>query len=73
MNLEFFMLVGYGQFFWPAFIFTFISCLILYINTKKELQKYEKIFFSEHKQLYEARIKISERETTKKVLSGSSV
>ena len=46
MDLSLFILGGYGQFIWPAFIFTFVSCLILYLKTKKELQKQEKIFFS---------------------------
>ena len=51
MDLNFFILGGYGQFIWPAFIFTFISCLILYLKTKKELKKQEKIFFSAYKEL----------------------
>ena len=35
MIIEFFALNGYGQFVWPAFIFTFISCFSLYFKTKK--------------------------------------
>ena len=49
MDLEFFILGGYGQFVWPAFTFTFVSCAVLYIKTKKELQKQEKMFFKEFK------------------------
>ena len=44
MILDFFNQGGYGQFIWPAFIFTFVICLILYLKTKKELQKQEKVF-----------------------------
>ena len=44
MNLEFLILGGYGQFVWPAFIFTFVCCFALYIKTKKEFQKQEKMF-----------------------------
>ena len=74
MDLEFFILGGYGQFVWPAFIFTFVSCLILYIKTKKELQKQEKIFLREYKEPHTARIKSTEEnKTTKEVLSGSSI
>ena len=74
MNLEFFILGGYGQFVWPAFIFTFVSCVVLYKKTKKELQKQEKIFFSEHREPNTARIKSSEKQkVAKEVLSGSSI
>ena len=44
MNLEFFKLTAYIEFILPAFAFTFLSCLTLYLNTKKELKKYEKMF-----------------------------
>ena len=70
MNMELFILDGYGQFVWPAFIFTFISCLFLYLKTKKELQKQEKIFLKEFKQLQTIKIKITKR---KEVLSGSLI
>ena len=61
---------GYGQFVWPAFIFTFISCFILYLRTKKEFQKQEKMYISEFKQLQTTKIKITKR---KEVLSGSLI
>ena len=51
MDLEFLILGGYGQFVWPAFIFTFVSCFILFVKTKKEFQKQEKIFLQEYGQL----------------------
>ena len=68
--MEYFILDGYGQFVWPAFIFTFVSCLFLYLKTKKELQKQEKIFLREFKQLQTVKIKITKR---KEVLSGSLI
>ena len=74
MNLEFFILGGYGQFVWPAFIFTFISCVALYKMTKKELQKQEKIFLTEYKELHTARIKSTEEnKIAKEVLSGRPI
>ena len=74
MNLEIFILGGYGQFVWPAFIFTFISCVALYKMTKKELQKQEKIFLSEYKEPHTARIKSTEEnKIAKEVLSGRSI
>ena len=44
MYLEFFKLTTYIEFIIPAFVFTFLSCLTLYLNTKKEVKKYEKMF-----------------------------
>ena len=74
MDLKFLILGGYGQFVWPAFIFTFASCLILYVQTKKELQKQEKMFLNEYKEAHISRIKTVERkEITKEALSGTSI
>ena len=74
MNLEFFLLEGYGYFVWPSFLFTFIICFVFYLKTKKELIKQEKIFLSEFKY---SNVKISkkfkEKKVTKEVLSGSSI
>ena len=70
MNLELLILGGYGQFVWPAFIFTFVSCFSLYIKTKKEFQKQEKIFLKEFKQMQTERIETAKE---KEVLSGSPI
>ena len=74
MNLNLFILGGYGQFVWPAFIFTFAICFYLYLKTKKELKKQEKLFLKEFRQSQTAKIIVnSQKENTKKVLSGNSV
>ena len=74
MNLNLFILGGYGQFVWPAFIFTFVICFYLYSKTKKELQTQEKLFLKEFRQSQTAKIVVnSQKENTKKVLSGNSV
>ena len=67
MNLEFLILGGYGQFVWPAFIFTFVSCFSLYIKTKKEFQKQEKKFLKEFKQMQTEKIETAKE---KEALSG---
>ena len=73
MNLELLVLGGYGQFVWPAFIFTFVSCFVLYIKTKKELKRQEKMFLIEFKQIPIAKIEVAkQKELIKKVLSSSS-
>ena len=74
MNLNLFILGGYGQFIWPAFIFTFAICFFLYLRTKKELQKQEKLFLNEFEQSQTVKIVVnSQKEKTKKVLSSNSV
>ena len=74
MNIELLVLNGYGQFVWPAFIFTYISCFFLYLKTKREFQKQEKIYLKIFKQ--EQNIKVTtfkKRENTKEALSGNSI
>ena len=70
MNLKFLILGGYGQFVWPAFIFTFVSCFALYVKTKKEFQKQEKMFLKEFKQVQTEKI---ETVKEKEALSGSQI
>ena len=71
MIMDLIYLGGYGQFVWPAFIFTFLSCFFLYLKTKWELQKQEKIYMNEFKKLRTLEIKTVEAKKEKKeVLSG---
>ena len=72
MNIEFLTLGGYGQFVWSAFIFTFVSCFSLYLKTKKELNKQEKLFLLEYKELSVAEVKIGKgRKLPKEILSDN--
>jgi len=74
MNFEFLILGGYGQFVWPSFIFTIVTCLFLYLKTKKELQEQEKIFFSKYAQTSVIKIETTEaKKTAKEVLSSSLI
>mgnify|MGYP001204384947 FL=1 len=74
MNIEFLTLGGYGQFVWPAFIFTFVSCFSLYLKTKKELNKQEKLFLIEYKQVATAKIKVAkQKKLSKEVLFGNLI
>ena len=70
MNIEFLILDGYGQFVWPAFIFTIVSCFSLYLKTKKEFKKQEKIYLKEFKQLQTKKIELDKK---RKILSGSLI
>ena len=74
MNIEFLTLGGYGQFVWPAFIFTFVTCFSLYLKTKKELNKQEKLFLIEYKQVAAAKIKVAkQKKLSKEVLFGNLI
>tara|TARA_Y100000590_G_C15663116_1_gene993439 strand:+ start:1169 stop:1378 length:210 start_codon:yes stop_codon:yes gene_type:complete len=55
--MELLTLGGYGHFVWPAFIFTFFVCLALYLKTKKEFKKQEKIFLNEFENTHLIKIK----------------
>jgi len=72
MNIEFLVLGGYGVFIWPAFIFTFLSCFLLYLKTKKEFKRQEKMFLIEFKQIPVRKIEVAEqKKLSKEILSGS--
>ena len=59
MNIELFVLGGYGQFVWPAFIFTLTICFLFYLRTSNELKKQEKLYSREFAQSHTAKIKIA--------------
>ena len=74
MSLEFFILGGYGQYVWPAFFFAFISFATLYRISRKELQKQEKLFLAEYKEIKAIQIiSTQENKKIKEVLLGRSV
>ena len=70
MNLELLILGGYGQYVWPAFIFTFVSCFVFFVKTRKEFKKQEKMFVKEFKQMPTEKIATVKK---KEALSGSPI
>ncbi len=74
MNLDIFILNGYGQFVWPAFLFTFLSCFFLFLKTKAEFRKQEKIFSNTFEQSKVIKIQIAkQKEVITKKLSSKPV
>ena len=74
MNIELLILGGYGQFVWPAFIFTFVGCFLLYLKTKKELKKQEKMFLNEFTHVPVRKIEVAnQKKLSKEVLSDSPI
>ena len=70
MNLELFILGGYGHSVRPAFIFTLASCFALYLKTDKEFKREEKMFLNEFKHMQSVKIKVIKE---KEVLSNSPI
>ena len=74
MKFELFILNGYGQFVWPAFIFTFVILFFLYFRIKKDFTEYEKTFLREFNQSQTTKIRVPEKErTAKEVLSSNAI
>tara|TARA_B110000971_G_C19903798_1_gene451256 strand:- start:218 stop:451 length:234 start_codon:yes stop_codon:yes gene_type:complete len=47
MITEFIAMNGYGLYVWLSFSIVFISCVVVYLKTKKTLKKYENDFLLE--------------------------
>jgi len=72
MNMGFFIFGEYGQFVWPAFIFTFLSCFLLFLKTKKELKKHEMLYAKNFDLVSNVEIKKEKILRTKEILSNST-
>ena len=70
MESNLFTLGGYGQFVWPAFIFTFLCCLTLFLKAKKEFIKEQKIYLEEFKE--HDSIRIIQKKRKRVLLAGSA-
>ena len=62
MYFSFFGFSGYGFFILFAFIFTFLCCAYLFLKTKGELEKQEKLFSEELKVLQAEKVAIATRD-----------
>ena len=51
MNLNIFLMNGYGIYVWLSFLLTFSVCLFLFLRTRKTLKKLEKDFIKETQNL----------------------
>ena len=52
---------GYGMFVWTAFTFSFVSCFYLYLKTRIEFKKQEKIYLLEFGSIETKKIQFSKR------------
>jgi len=65
MLVEFLTMNGYGQFVWPAFIFTFVSCLYLYLKIRIEFKQQEKIYLLKFKKAEVIKIQFDKRKKSR--------
>ena len=74
MVINFMIFNGYDIFIWSAFIFALSSCFYLFIKTKKEFNRYEKIFVTELSNSKNIKIAFDKKiEVKKEILSGNSI
>ena len=71
MNINIFLMSGYGLYVWSAFIFTFLICLYLFLKTKKSLNKLEKDYKEEVKKLSIEKVEtLNTRKISKEILTS---
>jgi len=70
MFIDLLTMNGYGQFVWPAFIFSFVSCLYLFLKIKFELRKQERILLMQFNKPQYRKIRfVKGKESTEEILS----
>ena len=65
MLIELLTMNGYGQFVWPAFIFTLVSCLYLYLKIRIEFKQQEKIYLLKFKKVEVRKIQFDKRKKSR--------
>ena len=63
--MELLTMNGYGQVVWPAFIFTFVSCLYLYLKIRIEFKQQEKIYLLKFKKAEVRKIQFDKRKKSR--------
>ena len=73
MNLNVFLMNGYGIYVWSSFLLTFLVCLFLFLKTRKTLKKLEKDFIKETQSLSQQQLKdIKKQKISKEILVSHS-
>ena len=63
--MELLTMNGYGQFVWSAFIFTFVSCLYIYLKIRIEFKQQEKIYLLKFKKAEVRKIQFDKRKKSR--------
>ena len=63
---------GYATFVWAAYIFTFLSCLFLYLVTRKDMKMQEKKFLFKLENLTDEKVRTAKaRKVTREILDSN--
>ncbi len=73
MNLDVFLMNGYGVYVWLSFLLTFLVCLFLFLKTRRTLKKLEKDFIKETQSLSQRQLKdLKNQKVVKEILVSHS-
>ena len=73
MNLDVFLMNGYGAYVWLSFLLTFLACLFLFLKTRKTLKKLEKDFIKEAQSLSDEQLEdLKRQKVAKEILISHS-
>ena len=73
MNLNDFLMNGYGIYVWSSILLTFLVCLFLFLKTRKTLKKLEKDFIEETESLTEEQFSdLKKQRIVKEILVSQS-
>ena len=73
MNLDVFLMNGYGIYVWSSFLLTFLICLFLFLRTRKTLKKLEKDFIKEAQSLSDEQlVDLKRQKVAKEILISHS-
>ena len=73
MNLDVFLMNGYGIYVWSSFLLTFLVCLFLFLKTRKTLKKLERDFIKEAQSLSQQQLKdLKTQKVAKEILVSHS-
>jgi len=73
MNLDVFLMSGYGIYVWSSFLLTFLVCLFLFLKTRKTLKKLEEDFVKETQSLSQEKLEdLKKQKVAREILVSHS-
>ena len=73
MNLDVFLMSGYGIYVWLSFLLTFLVCLFLFLKTRKTLKKLEEDFIKETQNLSQEKLEdLKKQKVAREILVSHS-
>tara|TARA_B100000963_G_scaffold360353_1_gene390873 strand:- start:2620 stop:2853 length:234 start_codon:yes stop_codon:yes gene_type:complete len=73
MNINLFIMNGYGLYVWSAFIFTLVNFLILYLVTSKQFEKEHAKYAKKYKSLNSEQVTLANKQSTNRTFVRSTI